>query len=61
MPEGAAEWLHQLPFSIRLPAYGLIVVHAGLVPDVRCQLAFFKLPSQQTCCCFDLQCPEVHV
>ena len=38
MPEGAAEWLHRLPFSIRLPAYGLIVVHAGLVPDVSCHL-----------------------
>ena len=35
MPPGAAEWLHKLPFSIRLPSYGLVVVHAGLVPDVR--------------------------
>ena len=42
MPEGAAEWLHRLPFSIRLPAYGLTVVHAGLVPDVSCHLV--------TCC-----------
>ena len=35
LPPAAAEWLHQLPFTIRLPAYGLVVVHAGLVPDVR--------------------------
>lgn len=34
MPLGAAKWLHELPFTIRLPSYGLIVVHAGLVPDV---------------------------
>ena len=34
MPPGAAEWLHKLPFTIRLPSYGLVVVHAGLVPDV---------------------------
>ena len=34
LPPAAAEWLHQLPFTIRLPAYGLVVVHAGLVPDV---------------------------
>ena len=34
LPQGAAEWLHKLPFSISLPSYGLIVVHAGLVPDV---------------------------
>ena len=44
MPEGAAEWLRELPFSIRLPAYGLIVVHAGLVPDVSCHLAITCFP-----------------
>ena len=37
MPSGAAEWLHKLPFTIRLPSYGLVVVHAGLVPDVSFQ------------------------
>ncbi len=39
MPQGAAEWLHKLPFTIRLPSYGLVVVHAGLVPDVSFQPA----------------------
>ena len=38
LPPAAAEWLHQLPFTIRLPAYGLVVVHAGLVPDVSSSL-----------------------
>lgn len=34
MPEAAARWLHALPFSISLPSYGIVVVHAGIVPDV---------------------------
>lgn len=35
MPPAAAQWLRQLPFSIRVPSYGLTVLHAGIVPDVR--------------------------
>jgi hypothetical protein len=34
MPAGAAEWLHALPFTISLPSYGIVIVHAGIVPDV---------------------------
>ncbi|BDA49735.1 probable bis(5'-nucleosyl)-tetraphosphatase, symmetrical [Coccomyxa sp. Obi] len=34
MPDAAAAWLHSLPFSLRIPAYGIIIVHAGIVPDV---------------------------
>jgi len=35
MPPAAAQWLRGLPFSIRVPSYGLTIVHAGIVPDVR--------------------------
>jgi hypothetical protein len=45
LPPAAADWLHQMPFTIRLPAYGLVVVHAGLVPDVSfCLQAGLVLP-----------------
>ena len=35
LPAAAAQWLHALPFSLRIPSYGVTVVHAGIVPDVR--------------------------
>jgi len=35
MPQADAEWLRQLPFSIRVPSYGIVIVHAGIVPDVK--------------------------
>lgn len=28
------EWLEALPYSIRFPSFGCVVVHAGLVPGV---------------------------
>ncbi|EIE18738.1 Metallo-dependent phosphatase [Coccomyxa subellipsoidea C-169] len=34
LPAAAAQWLHALPFSLRIPSYGVTVVHAGIVPDV---------------------------
>ena len=34
----ADAWLRGLPFWLRVPAHGLIVVHAGVVPDVRARL-----------------------
>lgn len=40
MPEAAAAWLHTLPFSLRIPAYGITIVHAGIVPDVRFSSSF---------------------
>lgn len=39
MPDAAAAWLHSLPFSLHIPAYGIIIVHAGVVPDVWSQPA----------------------
>ncbi len=35
LPHASARWLHGLPWSLRVPSHGLILVHAGLVPDVR--------------------------
>ena len=35
LPDAAADWLRALPFSLRIPAYGITIVHAGIVPDVR--------------------------
>lgn len=40
---GADEhWLGRLPWSISIPSYSLIVVHAGIVPEVRPLLARWK-------------------
>ena len=31
---GDAEWLALLPWSLSIPSYNLLVVHAGVVPEV---------------------------
>ena len=39
MSAADAHWLGQLPWSISIPSYSLLVVHAGVVPEVRIQAA----------------------
>ncbi|GAQ84639.1 hypothetical protein KFL_001980220 [Klebsormidium nitens] len=34
LTEQDVEWLHGLPFSLRIPSHNLLVVHAGLVPGI---------------------------
>jgi hypothetical protein len=35
-----AHWMRQLPFSLYLPSHNILVVHAGVVPDVPPRLLF---------------------
>ena len=44
MTAADAAWLRGLPFSLRAPAHGLIIVHAGVVPDVRARQTLVVKP-----------------
>lgn len=47
LPKRDAKWLASLPWSISLPDYGLVVVHAGLVPKVS---PYFSLKVEVAIC-----------
>ena len=37
LPKADADWLRNLPWTIHIPDLKLVMVHGGLVPDVRAQ------------------------